>query len=151
VISGPIRCVADASVGIKLILPERLSDRAEALFSQLDNRPRVSIYVPDLFFIESANGLWNQARRFNRPPELPQRGLDRLRNLALERFSTYQLAAAALQIALAHGSTAYDSCYVALGALLGVPLITADAALVRRFAATGYEVIWLGDPSLALA
>ena len=57
----------------------------------------------------------------------------------------------ALQIAPLHGATVYDSCYVALGAQLSIPLITADEALVRRFSGTDHEVLWLGDPALGLA
>jgi len=41
--------------------------------------------------------------------------------------------------------TAYDSAYVALTQRLSLPLVTADEALVCRFAATGLDVRFLGD------
>jgi len=64
-------------------------------------------------------------------------------------LSTADLIAEALTIALAHDITAYDACYVALAQLAGVPLITADEALVRKLAGTAYDVGWLGDVSLS--
>ncbi len=46
--SGPLRCVCDASVGIKLFLSEPHSERAEQLFRHLAAEPPGEIYVPDL-------------------------------------------------------------------------------------------------------
>jgi predicted nucleic acid-binding protein len=40
--------------------------------------------------------------------------------------------------------TAYDACYVALAARLGVPLVTADQKLVQRLAGTALAPVWLG-------
>ena len=50
--------VVDASVAVKLALPEALSDRAETLFGLLTTDPPVRLFVPDLFYIESANVFW---------------------------------------------------------------------------------------------
>ena len=46
----------------------------------------------------------------------------------------------ALQLAVAHGMTAYDACYVALAQRNGIPLVTADEKLVRLLAGTPYLV-----------
>ena len=51
----------------------------------------------------------------------------------------------ALEIAVQYGSTAYDSAYVVLSQNLALPLVTADEALVRRFAGTEFDVRFLGD------
>jgi len=48
----PPDCVVDASVGIKLLLVEPLSDAAHAHFSGLAADPPAQLYVPDLFYIE---------------------------------------------------------------------------------------------------
>jgi predicted nucleic acid-binding protein len=50
--------------------------------------------------------------------------------LSLESIPMEALSAAALEIAVAHGASAYDACYVALAQQLGIPLITAGD--VRR-------------------
>jgi len=48
-------------------------------------------------------------------------------------------------VAVRYGSTAYDSAYVALARRLALPLVTADEALVQRFASTGVDVRSLAD------
>jgi predicted nucleic acid-binding protein len=70
--------------------------------------------------------------------------LDQLGRLALHGAPTAELAAYALEIAMAHDLTAYDAAYVALSQQLGLPLITADAPLVSALARTPFDVHWLG-------
>ncbi|HJW83846.1 MAG TPA: type II toxin-antitoxin system VapC family toxin, partial [Anaerolineae bacterium] len=50
-----------------------------------------------------------------------------------------------LTIAIAHGVTAYDACYIALAQQLGTPCVTADEKLARQVAPASYNVRWLGD------
>ena len=66
--------------------------------------------------------------------------IDDLVRLPLRRVPMAALAEAALTVAVQYGSTAYDSAYVALAQRLGLPLITADEALARRFAGTELDV-----------
>ena len=138
-------CVVDASVGVKLFLVEPLSDRADALFAHLTDDPPAWFYVPDLFFVECTNILWKYVRRFAYPADAAQQDVADLARLPLRVVSTAALAEAALEIAVAHGSTAYDSAYVALARRLSLPLVTADETLVRRFADTGLDVRFLAD------
>jgi predicted nucleic acid-binding protein len=46
--SSPLRCVADASVAIKLFVLEAGSETAERLVGQLAASPGAEIHVPDL-------------------------------------------------------------------------------------------------------
>ena len=46
------------------------------------------------------------------------------------------------------GVSAYDAQYLLLAAKLGQTLVTADRLLLERGAATGYDVVWLGDIAL---
>jgi predicted nucleic acid-binding protein len=55
------------------------------------------------------------------------------------------LVGPALELAVASGCTAYDAAYVALAQQVDLPLVTADAALVRRFAGSEVVVQALGD------
>jgi predicted nucleic acid-binding protein len=143
--SKPLVCVVDASVAIKLFVAEPLSDRADALFEHLAANPPGQFYVPDLFFAECANILWKHVRRFGYPSESALQDVADLRALALRSVSTADLIAEALTIALAHDVTAYDACYVALAQQLGVPVVTADEALVRKLAGTVHDLQWLGS------
>jgi len=64
-----LRCVLDASVGIKLFVEEEFSDKVQRLFSKLAEDPQAEFHVPDLLYIECANILLKYTRRFDRPLE----------------------------------------------------------------------------------
>lgn len=66
-IHPPVACVVDASVGIKLVITEALSNEAHARFARLAGDPAARFYVPDLFDIECANTLWKQVQRSGYP------------------------------------------------------------------------------------
>jgi predicted nucleic acid-binding protein len=138
-------CVVDASVGIKLFGVEPLSDAAHALFAGLASDPPARLYVLDLFYIECTNILWKYVTRLGLSPEDARLFVQQLGQLALLASPTESLVSDALDIALAHAITAYDAAYVALAHQLALPLITADARLVRALAYTTHDVRWLGD------
>ena len=54
--TSPLRCVVDTSVCIKQFIPDPLSPKVNQLFAHLAN-PQTEIFVPDLFYIKSANTL----------------------------------------------------------------------------------------------
>lgn len=62
-IATPIACVVDASVGIKLVIAEALSNETHALFEHLARDPAARFFVPDLFDLECANILWKLIQR----------------------------------------------------------------------------------------
>lgn len=144
-VATPLRCVVDASVGIKLFLAEALSDQADALFLHLAADPPGEIYVPDLFFIECTNIFWKHIRRSGYPPGKAQGDLADLGALALRIIPTSVLMADALAIAVKETLSAYDACYVALAQHVGVPMVTADEKLARALASAPYAVHWLKD------
>ena len=137
----PLRCVVDASVGIKLFLVESHSEQAHWLFDGLTADPPAILTVPDLFFIECANILWKYSRRFGRSLEDSQADLADLGRLALRVVSTADLMEAALTLAAQTGLTAYDACYAALARRLNLPLVTTDEPLAKAVS----WAIWLGD------
>jgi len=138
---GPVRCVVDASAGIKLFVEEDFSERAQALFSQLAADPPAELYVPDLFFIECANILLKYTRRFGRPLSDSEADLAALAALGVRATSTASLMEAALLLANEKNLTAYDACYAVLAQRLELPLITADEALLRAVS----WAVWIGD------
>jgi predicted nucleic acid-binding protein len=145
VAGGRVDCVVDASVGIKLLLAEPLSDRADRLFGHLYDAIPARFYVPDLFFVECTNVLWKYVRRFGYPSDAARQDVADLVRLPLQVASTAALAEAALSLAIAHEIAAYDAAYVALSQRLSLPLVTADERLSRRLAGTGLDVRLLGD------
>jgi len=145
VTQGPVRCVVDASVGIKLYIAESLSERTDALLRQLATDSAAELVVPDLFYIECANILWKHVRRSRLPAAQARRAVADLAKLGLRQVSTLELIADALDIALQQSITAYDACYVALASRLRMPFVTADERLARQLAGTPYETYWLKD------
>ena len=143
-ISTPVTCVVDASVGIKLVITEVLSGEAYALFAHLAGDPSARFYVPDLFDIECANVLCKQIQRSGYPVADAHLNLATLTALGLQRLPVTSLVTDALAIAASHGISAHDACYIATSWRLGVPLITADSRLVARMASTSYAVLDLG-------
>jgi predicted nucleic acid-binding protein len=141
----PVRCVVDASVGVKLFVAEPLSDAAHALFTQLSADPHAQLHVPDLFYIECANILWKYVQRLGYPLKAAREDLAMLRALSLRSTPTALLLAASLEIAAAQKISAYDACYVALARQLRMPLVTADQKLVRTLVGLEVAVHWLSD------
>lgn len=136
-----LRCVMDASVGIKLFIEEEFSDRVQRLFTKLAEDPQAEIHVPDLFYIECTNILLKYTRRFDRPLEDSLADIKDLGKLALKSTSTLELMEEALQLASEKKLTAYDACYAVLAQKLGLPLITADAPLAKAVD----RAVWIGD------
>jgi len=140
-IATPIACVVDASVAIKTLVPEADSAQARDLFAHVAADPASRFFVPTFFFLECGNILWKHAHlRGSITPAEAQSKPAALEALPLQALSTKDLAASALTIALAHGLTTYDACYVAASVQERVPLITADDRLVRKLAGTMYVV-----------
>lgn len=139
----PFICVVDASVAVKLYLAEPLATEAVALFGLLTDPVNV-FHVPDLFYVECANIFWKYVQRHLAMATQATGYVTSLKALPLQRTPTFDLVDEALSLALAHGITAYDACYVALAQRLSVPLLTADQKLEQKLATTGLSVTWLG-------
>lgn len=137
--------VVDASVGIKLLLPESLSDHAESLFALLGKRPAVRLFVPDLFYVECTNVLWKRVARYGYRLSDAMADVRNLRALSLRIVATSALTETALSLAVLHGITAYDACYVALSDMVHATLITADERLVRKLGEKKHRIRWLGE------
>jgi predicted nucleic acid-binding protein len=144
---SPSDCVVDASVGIKLCITEPLSAEAVALFALGAASPPIELYVPDLFYVECANILWKHVQRSGHPVGKAQKDILQLCLLRLHRTATADLASDALQLAITHVISAYDACYVALSRRLGLPLVTADDALVRKLTGAPFAILRLADLS----
>ena len=136
-----LRCVLDASVGIKLFVEEEFSEKVQKLFAKLAEDPQTEIHVPDLFYIECANILLKYTRRYKRSQADSFADLKDLNQLALIVTSTSELIEDALELASEKDLTAYDACYAVLAQKLKLPLVTADAPLANAID----WAIWIGD------
>lgn len=69
---APFRAVVDASVVVKIFVPETLSPEAEAVFTRFASETSAELVVPDLFFIECANVFWKWVQRSAYPAKAAQ-------------------------------------------------------------------------------
>jgi predicted nucleic acid-binding protein len=145
---APLRAVVDASVAVKLFVPEVLSAQAQKLFTRFGLESDAELFVPDFFFIECANVFWKWVQRSAYPQKQAGENLLDLMDLGLEVIPAQLVVEEALEIALKYKITTYDASYVATAAHLKLPLITADEKLARLVAKGPHDVRWLGKEAI---
>lgn len=140
----PAGCVVDASVLIKLFLPEQDSDLATALFSVVAPA-QVLRAVPDLAYLECANILRTRVHRGFLGSAEASVLAAQLTALPLAWYPTPPLMTAILRHALTEQISAYDAAYVTLAELLRLPLITADTVLAGKLRGAATSVLDLAS------
>ncbi|NES94432.1 MAG: type II toxin-antitoxin system VapC family toxin [Desertifilum sp. SIO1I2] len=143
----PLRCVIDASVGIKRFIPDPLTPKVYQLFAHLAI-PQTEFFIPDLFYIETANIFWKYVRAgLYAAADVPA-DLATLKTFPVQVVSMAELMEEAVNIAIAKrcckqiacGISAYDASYVALSQRVSAPVLTLDRRLVNALAIASYDV-----------
>ena len=107
--------MVDASVAVKWLASEPLSDEAAALL-----KGGATLVAPELMFAEVVNALWTMRRRGDIAAEDLGEAVDALKAAPIAiPFSVAQLA-------IDIGHSAYDCFYLALAIQTGYPVVTAD-------------------------
>lgn len=136
--------VVDASVGMKWLLTEELSEQARALYETSLNAA-VEIAAPGILPAELTNGVFQKYRRRLITAAEADAAVDGLARLSVSLLEPQGLYQAALRSARANNLRAiYDSLYLALADELDAPLWTADRRFVEAVGGAG-RVRWLGD------
>jgi predicted nucleic acid-binding protein len=91
------------------------------------------VVVPDLFFAEYGNVVWQWARRPGVGVTDFLGALDHAESLVERVLPTEQLWRAAVGLALRHGHPMYDAVFVAAAERLGSKVLTFDRGLLRAF------------------
>ena len=132
--------VVDATVAVKWYLTEEHSDAAERLL--VDDHRRMA---PELILVECANVLVKRQRRGELSSGDVQASLATLGDL-IELRESATLVSAALDIAVVHERSAYDSLYLALALREGCRLVTADRRLYNGLSPTFHDtMLWVAD------
>jgi predicted nucleic acid-binding protein len=134
-----LKCVVDASVGIKKFIVEPLTPKVDQLFAHF-NDPDARLYIPDLFYIECTNIAWKYIRSGLYDNVEAQANLADLKLLRFATTPTADLMLQALTLSVTYGISAYDACYVALARQENVPLLTQDQRLVNTFQNTDFNI-----------
>ena len=140
-----MKLVIDANVLIKLYVPEVLSQKADSLFRDAENR-RIELIAPDLIYPEAGNILWKK-QRLKELSRLDVKEItDALLSLPLVVEPVKLLLPLAVDIATGYNITVYDAAYVALATVYKTSLVTADIKLVDNLSKTilTNNIRWLG-------
>ena len=121
--------VVDASVAIKWVIPEPLSDHADRLRERAER-----LVVPDLLLPEVTNVLWKKLRRRELTPREAKHALELLMESGLEVRPSGPLLDSALTLARRLDHPVYDCIYVTLARTERATLVTADERLLSRLA-----------------
>lgn len=117
--------VVDASVAVKWVVEEAHSDKAVLLLGY-DAR-----HAPDHWLAEAVNVLWAKVARGDLSAADAEERIAVLLRAPVVGKPIVPLMPRAFAISVACGVTVYNSLYVALAEVLDVPLVTADARLIR--------------------
>jgi predicted nucleic acid-binding protein len=140
-------CVLDSSAALALTLDEPgAAAVARLIASQVSRRAR--LVAPRLFDVECAGALVKAVRRRRLDEARALDDLLDLLDLPVERLHSPAYVYSGLGLALKYGISAYDAVYVALAAEERLPLVTADARLVRALAGSPHVALHLGDVEL---
>ncbi len=123
--------IVDASVAVKWLAKEEDVESALFLLERAEE-----IHAPKILLGEVANAIWKKVRRQDLTVETGDEALRLLPNYLTATFEVDHLMSAAFQMACAHDHPVYDCLYLAGAAQFDLPLVTADARLVRKFART---------------
>ena len=125
--------VIDASVAIKLVVPEARTIQAVALQSSQ------RLAAPDILFSECANTLWKKVRRGELSESDAGEALEVLTDLDLQVLPCRELAQEALMLSLRLDHPVYDCLYLSLALRLETAVVTADERLLRKLTQSGSE------------
>ncbi len=142
--SNLVVCV-DASVTLKLVLPEEDSDLAQMLWSWWQKKQAVVI-APALWGYEVTSTLRKNAYRGLIPAEKEEVLFERLHDLPVRLMAPAGLHRRASELARRFDRpAAYDAHYLALAEMVGCSFWTADKRLYNRVHAELSWVNWLGN------
>lgn len=145
--TASLKCVVDASVGIKKFIIEPLTPKVDLLLAHL-NDPDARLYIPDLFYIECTNTAWKYIRAGLYNLAEAQTNLADLKLLRFTAIPTVDLMLEALILSATYGISAYDACYVALSQRNNVPLLTQDRRLVNTLKNKDFDIQLFSDFSI---
>lgn len=117
--------VVDASVSLKWVLDEDLSDVAETLLD-------VALQAPDFWLLECGNVLWVRVRRKQLTRDEAAARQAVLAESPVRLVPTSEVADLSFRLASELDERIYDCAYLALALQRNVPFVTADRRFARR-------------------
>ena len=119
--------VIDASIAVKWVVPEALSDEAD----RVRDHPH-DILAPDLLLVEVANALWRKTLAREISGGEAKAAFDLVRASGVDLRPTPPLIPGAMELARRLGHPVYDCVYLTLAEREHATFVTADERLLRR-------------------
>jgi predicted nucleic acid-binding protein len=119
--------VVDASIALKWVIPEVLSEEADRLRGGDDD-----FLAPDLLLVEVANALWRKTTAKEISPREADAAIDLVSQSGIDLRPTGPLLPRAMHVARRLDHPVYDCVYLALAERERAALVTADQRLLRR-------------------
>jgi predicted nucleic acid-binding protein len=119
--------VVDASIAVKWVIPEVLSDKADRVRDSQDD-----VLAPDLLLVEVANALWRKTSAREISPREADAAFDLVRRSGIDLHPTGPLVRRAMDMARRLDHPVYDCVYLALAERERAAFVTADQRLLRR-------------------
>ena len=142
----PLPVCVDASLTVKLVLPEQDSDQARALWIEWE-RNGVERFVPTLWGYEVASVVRKHGRRGTLAPQDEEAALDLLLNLPVQVVDMWPYHREAWRLARDLGMTVtYDAHYLLLAQALGIEFWTGDKRLYEAVKDRFGWVRWISRP-----
>ncbi|MFG1479954.1 type II toxin-antitoxin system VapC family toxin [Xanthobacter sp. V4C-4] len=134
--------IVDASVAVKWCVEEEEADIAEIVL-----RSAKEIRAPRLLFGEVANAIWKKVWRGDLLPRTGMEAISLLPGCIHTVVDKDELLFTALEIAVTYNHPVYDCVYIACAREFDLPLVTADARLLRKFRSSPYgpSILLLSD------
>lgn len=127
--------VVDASIAVKWVIPEVLSDEADRVRDGDDD-----LLAPDLLLVEVANALWRKTTARDITPREADAAFDLVRRSGIDLRPTGPLLPRAMDLARRVAHPVYDCVYLALAEREHAALVTADLRLLRRLSTRRLDV-----------
>ena len=127
--------VVDASIAVKWVVPEVLSDQADRVRDGEDD-----VLAPDLLLVEVANALWKKSVAKEISPREANTAFDLVRRGGIDLRPTGPLLPRAMDVARRLGHPVYDCVYLALAEREHAAFVTADQRLLRRLSMRRLDV-----------
>jgi predicted nucleic acid-binding protein len=122
-----VRWVVDASVAVKWVIPEVMSDAADRIRGGDDE-----LLAPDLLLIEVANVLWQKTTAKEISAREADTALGLLSESGIDLRPSAPLLPRALELARRLGHPVYDCLYLALAEQARATVVTADQRLLHK-------------------
>jgi predicted nucleic acid-binding protein len=122
--------VIDASIAVKWLIPEVLSDNADRVRESDED-----VLAPDLLLVEVANALWKKTVKKELSAREAGEAFDLLGESGIDLRPTGPLLRRAMDLGRRLAHPVYDCVYLALAERERAAFVTADDRLLRRLAA----------------